>query len=144
MTLMLMGGNITLSKVERQPKRNTAVTYIVKGWCSQSYRGSKYKQQKCTSIYNRKVLSVTKKEHFAQRSQINFHFYFQVGLHGFSWFQVGFSWFLVCFHGSRLVFHGSMSVSMVFRGSRLFFHGSRSVLMVFHGSRLVFHGFSPK
>ena len=41
-------------------------------------------------IIGRFCLSVTKNEHFAQRSQINFYFYFQVGFH--------------VFHGSRLVF----------------------------------------
>ena len=50
-------------------------------------------------IIGRFCLFVTKNEHFAKLSQINFYFYFQVGFHGFSWFQVGLSWFQVCFHG---------------------------------------------
>ena len=50
-------------------------------------------------IIGRFCVCVTKNEHFAQRSQINFYFYFQVGFHSFSWFQVGLSWFQVCFHG---------------------------------------------
>ena len=47
------------------------------------------RREATTSIYNRKVLSVTKNDHFAQRSQIKFQVgfsWFQVGFHGFSWF----------------------------------------------------------
>ena len=90
------------------------------------------------SIYNRKVLFVTKNDHFAQWSQIKFfsgfHCYswfqvgcswFQISFHGFSWFKVGFSWFQVGFHvlfmvlgWFFMVLHGSRLVFMVFRGSR--------------------------
>ena len=72
------------------------------------------------SIYNRKVLFVTKNDHFAQRSQFKFFMVFH-----------GSGWVFMFFHCSRLVFHGSGTALMVFHGSRL----------VFHGSRLVFHGF---
>merc|ERR1712122_330938 len=49
-------------------------------------------------IYNRRV-SVTKNDHFAQLSQINFYLYFQVGFHGFSWFFMVQGWFFMVFHG---------------------------------------------
>ena len=95
---------------------------------------------------------VTKNDHFAQRSQINFYFYFQVGFHGFSLIQVGLSWFQVCFHGFSwykvgfswffMVFHVfswfkvGFSCFFMILGARMVFHGSGWVFMVFHGSRL--------
>ena len=67
-------------------------------------------------IIGRFCVCVTKNEHFAQLSQINFYFYFQVGFHGFSWFQVGLSWFQVCFHGFSWFQVGFSWFLMVFHG----------------------------
>ena len=128
-------------------------------------------ERKHLYIIGRFCLFVTKNEHFAKLSQINFYFYFQVGFHGFSWFQVGLSWFQVGFSWFFMVFHGFSWFlwfkvvfswffmvfhvfswfqvdfswfSTVFHGSRLDFHGFSWFLwfsMVFHGSRLIFHVF---
>ena len=83
-----------------------------------------------SSIYNRKVLCVTKNDHFAQRSQIKFFMVFH-----------GSGWVFMMFHGFRLVFHGSWSVFMVpgrFSWFFIVFHGSRSDFIFFNGSRSVF------
>ena len=98
-----------------------------------------------TSIYNRKVLFVTKNEHFAQLSQINLYFYFQVGFHSFSWFQVGLSWFQVCFHSFSWFQVGFSWFFMVFHDFSWFlvgFHDFSRWFMAVHGFWLVFHGFS--
>ena len=76
-------------------------------------------------IIGRFCLCVTKNEHFAQLSQIKFYFYFQVGFHGYSWFQVGLSWFRFCLFVCLFV-------------TFLLIYGSRSVFMAFHGSGWVF------
>ena len=88
--------------------------------------------QHTISLYNRKVLFV--RDVFVYSCQVGFS-WFQVGFHGFSWFQVGCSWIQVSFYRSRLIFLGFRSVFMVFHSSRLVFHG-------FSWFRVGFHGFS--
>ena len=64
--------------------------------------------------------------------------WFQVGFHGFSWFKVGFSWFQVGFHGFSWFKVGFSCFQVGFSWFQVSFDGSRSVFMV-PGWFFIFH-----